>query len=406
MKSPQLKSPQFPSVIDQMRIRGQYESSPTDTTNLAYELSIQQDVNRLVSDFDNGFTPLRDVGRMFTAQRKAILEAYQNGVVGSMAATDDYEILSIPVQNLHDRLVSGPQDQTIGHNFFVNATGFLDAHLPWAKEFDELLRRRIRASIYDIAQSDDITGKDDLLAAITENPDRELTTVLAVYLAGRSLEGEKYLQQHYGENLELAKGHVFSTTQKIAITTSLSIDMLERAARQLNRATFGSFDHLDGLVTSDNTGAAGDYVTGSLRIEVQFDGSVRSPGLRSDSDAYHVLAHELHHAGSAQTQKTYRCGLMINGQGLDANEGMTEYLAQLSVGSPGIEQSTDGSLRIRPEVPYRSPVFAMLELHEQFKTGKNNHFAILFNAYHGDVRQQSQLEQALNAFYRQDVNLP
>jgi len=400
-----MKSPQFPSVIDQMRIRGQYESSTTDTTNLAYELSIQQDqdVNRLVSDFDKGFTPVRDVGRMLTAQRKTILEAYQNGVVGSMAATD-YEKLSIPVQNLHDRLVSGPQDQPIGHNFFVNAAGFLDAHLPWAKEFDELLRHRIGASIYDIAQSDDKT-KDRLLAAITENSDRELTTVLAVYLAGRSLEGEKYLQQHYGKNLELAKGHVFSTTQEIAITTSLRIDMLERAARQLNRATFGSFDHLAGLVTSDNTGAAGDYLTGSLRIEVQFDGSVRSPELRSDSDAYHVLAHELHHAGSAQTQKTRRCGLMINGQGLGADEGMTEYLAQLSVGSPGIEQSTDGSLRIRPGVPYRSPVSAMLELHEQFKTGKNNHFAILFNAYHGDVRQRSQLEEALNAFYRQDVKI-
>lgn len=63
---------------------------------------------------------------------------------------------------------------------------------------------------------------------------------------------------------------------------------------------------------------------------------------------------------------------------------------------------TDG-LRIRQDVPYRVPVFAMLELHEQFKAGKNNHFAVLFNAYHGDVRGQAQLEQALDAFYRQDV---
>ena len=390
------------SVLDQVRVRGQYERLPTDTAHLAAELLAPQDIARLAVDFDDGVTPLRDVGRMFTAQRTAILEAYQAGTVSDMA-TSYPERLSIPVQNLHERLVSGTQDQPVGHNFFVNATGFLDARLPWAKQFDDLLRRRTGASIYDVAQSDDKAGKDRLLAAITENPDPELRTTLAVYLAGRSLEGEKYLKQHYGETLERAKGQVYVTTQRIGATTGLRIDMLERAAGQLQRATFGSFDHLEGLVTSDNSGAAGDYRIGSLRVEVQFDGSVRSARLRSGSDAHHVVAHELHHAGSAQTQEKYRCGLQINGEGLEANEGMTEYLAQLSVGSPGVEQLADGGLRIREDVPYRAPVFAMLALHEQFKAGKNSHFAVLFNAYHGDVRSQAQLEQALDAFYQHDV---
>ena len=389
-------------VLDQIRVRGQYERLPTDTAHLAAELSAPQDVARLALDFDDGTTPLRDVGKMFTAQRTAILEAYQAGTVGNIATTHP-EIFSIPVQNLHERVVSGSQDQPIGHNFFVNATGFLDARLPWARQFDELLRTRTGASLYDIAQSDDKVGKDRLLAAITENPDRELMTTLAVYLAGRSLEGEKYLKQHYGEVLERAKGQVYATTQRIGETTGLRIDMLERAAGQLQRATFGSFDHLEGLVTSDNSGAAGDYRIGSLRVEVQFDGSVRSARLRSGSDAHHVVAHELHHAGSAQTQENYRCGLQINGEGLEANEGMTEYLAQLSFGSPGIEQVAGGGLRVRQDVPYRAPVFAMLALYEQFKAGKNSHFAVLFNAYHGDVRNQAQLEQALDAFYQHDV---
>lgn len=389
-------------IIEQMRVRDHYEGQPTDTGLLSAELSAPQDVTRLVVDFDNGVTPLRDVGRMFTAQRTAILEAYRAGTVGSMAATHP-EILSVPVQNLHDRVVSGVQDQPIGHNFFVNATGFLDAHLSWARQFDDLLRSRTGTSIYDIAQSDDSVGKDRLLATISENPNRELTIALGVYLAGRSLEGEKYLKQHYGETLEQAKGQVYATTQSIGATTGLRVDMLERAAGQLQRATFGSFDHLEGLVTSDNSGAAGDYRIGSLRVEVQFDGGVRSARLRSGSDAYHVVAHELHHASSAQTQGNYRCGLQINGQGLEANEGMTEYLAQLSVSSPGIESLAEGGLRIREEVPYRVPVFAMLALHEQFKAGKNNHFAVLFNAYHGDVRSRAQLEQAFDAFYRHDV---
>lgn len=397
-----VERPESTSVLGQMHVRGQYERLPTDTAHLASELSAPQDVARLARDFDDGVTPLRDVGRMFTAQRTAILEAYQAGTVGDIATTYP-EILSRPVQNLHERVASGPQDQPIGHNFFVNATGFLDARLPWARQFDELLRRRTGASIYDIAGSNDSVGKDRLLAAITENPDTELMTTLAVYLAGRSLEGEKYLKQQYGEVLERAKGNVYATTQRIGATTGLGIDMLERAAGQLQRSTFGSFDHLEGLVTSDNSGAAGDYRIGSLRVEVQFDGSVRSARLRSGSDAYHVVAHELHHAGSAQTQENYRCGLQINGEGLEANEGMTEYLAQLSVGSPGIERLADGSMRIRQDVPYRVPVFAVLALHEQFKAGKNNHFAVLFNAYHGDVRGQAQLEQALDAFYRHDV---
>lgn len=397
-----MERPSATPVLDQIRVHGQYERLPTDTAHLSAELAAPQDVTRLARDFDDGLTPLRDVGRMFTAQRAALLEAYEEGTVRNMA-TSHPEILSIPVRNLHERVVSGAQDQPVGHNFFVNATGFLDARLPWAKQFDDLLRTRTGASIYDIAQSDDKLGKDRLLAAITESPDSELMTTLAVYLAGRSLEGEKYLKQHYGEVLERAKGQVYATTQTIGTTTGLRIDMLERAAGQLQRATFGSFDHLEGLVTSDNSGAAGDYRIGSLRVEVQFDGSVRSARLRSGSDAHHVVAHELHHAGSAQTQEKYRCGLQINGEGLEANEGMTEYLAQLSVGSPGIERLTDGGLRIREDVPYRAPVFAMLALHEQFKAGKNNHFATLFNAYHGDVRSQAQLEQALDAFYRHDV---
>lgn len=392
------------AVLEQMHVRGQYERLTTDTTRLSAELSAPQDISRLVTDFDNGVTPLRDVGGMFTAQRTAILEAYQEGTVGDMATTHP-EILSVPIQNLHERVVSGNQDQPVGHNFFVNSTGFLDARLPWAIQFDELLRTRTGASLYDIAQSDDKLGKDRLLAAITENPDSELTTTLAVYLAGRSLEGERYLRQHYGEVLETAKGQVYATTQRIGATTGLAIDMLERTEEQLQRATFGSFDHLEGLVTSDNSGAAGDYRIGSLRVEVHFEGSVRSARLRDGSDAHHVVTHELQHAGSAQTQEKLRCGLSIKGQGLEANEGMTEYLAQISIGSPGIEQLANGGLRVRQEVPYRAPVLAVLALHKQFKAGKNSHFAVLFNAYHGDVRNQVQLEQALESFYRHDVSI-
>jgi hypothetical protein len=391
---------QTAETLGQLRVRGAYERVTTDTASLVGELSSPQDLGCLTADFDNGTTPLRDVGGMVTAQRDAILDAYQNGSIDDMA-TSYPELLSLPVANLHARVVGGQQDQPVGHNFFVNAIGFLDAGLPWARQFDDLMQTKTGVSLHDIARSDDKAGKDRRLAAITENPDSQLTATLAVYLAGRSLAGERYLGQQYGDILARAKGQVYATTERIGATTGLRVDMLARAKGQLDRATFGSFDHLVGLVTSDNSGAAGDYRIGSLRIEVQFDGNVRSAQLRDKTDAHHVIAHELEHAGSAQAG--LRCGLQANGEGLEANEGMTEYLGQLSIGTPGIERLADGSSRIREDVPYRAPVFAMLALHEQFKSGQNQHFAILFNAYHGDVRNSVQLEQALDAFYRHDV---
>ncbi len=389
-------------TLEQMHVRGQYERRRTDTANLAAELSTPRNTERLMMDFDNGATQLRDVGGMITAQRAAILEAYQSNTMHNIVTTCP-ELLTTPIENLHRRTVSGTQDQPVGHNFFANAAGFIEAELPWAKQFDELLRNRTGASINDISRSNDSKGKDRLLAAITENPDIETMKSLSIYLAGRSLEGEKYLKQHYSEALERAKSSVYTTSQSIGATTGLRADMLERVAGQLQRATFGSFDHLEGMVTTDNSGAAGDYQIGSLRVEVQLTGDVRSAGLRSASEAYGTIVHELHHAGSAQTQEGYRCGLQVNGEGLEANEGMTEYLAQLSTGSPGIEQLPDGSSRIRHGVAYRAPVFAMFALHEQFKAGKNNHFATLFNAYHGDVRSQVRLEQSLDTFYQYDI---
>jgi hypothetical protein len=374
----------------------------TDTAHLAGELSFPQDLGRLADDFDNGTTQLRDVGRMLTAQRDAILEAFENNTIAELA-TGYPELLSLPVANLHARVVAGEADQPIGHNFFVNAKGFLNAQLPWAHQFNDLIQARTGASLYDISQSNDAAGKDRLLAGITNTPDSELTTALAVYLAGRSREGERYLTQQYGEILQRTKVEVYATTLKIGATTGLRVDMIGRAAGQLHRATFGSLDHLDGLVTSQNTGAAGDYRIGSLRIEVQFDGNVQSAELRSKADAHHIIAHELQHAGSAQAG--LRCGLQASGEGLEANEGMTEYLAQLSIGSPGIERTADGRSQVRRGVPYRVPVFAMMALHEQFKAGKNHHFATLFNAYHGDTRNTAQLEQALDVFYQHDATI-
>jgi hypothetical protein len=127
------------SSIDSMTVRASYERISTNTRNLANSLSSQQDLNRLTSDFDNGLTGLRDVGNMITSQRDAILASYNNHTIG--AVYSEYpELFAIPVANLHDKVTNGGNGQSVGHNFFVNATGFIDAELPWALDFDKNLK--------------------------------------------------------------------------------------------------------------------------------------------------------------------------------------------------------------------------------------------------------------------------
>ena len=398
-----MEHPPSTPVLDQIRVRGQYEERFTDTAYLSTELSMPQDLARLAIDFDNGNTSLRDVGDMGARTRKLILDLYQEKSINEIAADTPF-LFTTPVMNLHDRVVHGEQDQSVGHNFFVNASWMLHYDFPWAKQFNDYIQANSGFSVMDIA-SNPRMDKDALLAAFTDtttlSPDE--MAIVGVYLAGRSLFGEQYQQAKYGEVMKYAKGRVLATTQEVAETTGLRQDMLERATGQLQRAAFGSFDHLAAMVTSDNRGGTmGDYQTGSLRLEVLAKGTARNGVERTKEEAYPIIAHELNHAASAQDSKS-RVGLKMNGQGLEANEGMTEYLAQLAIGSPNIERMADGSMCVSEYAPYREAVFAMLVLHQQFKAGRNNHFATLFNAYHGDVRSQAHLEQALDAFYQYDV---
>ncbi len=394
-----VKVNQFQPTIEQTRIRGQYEQGVTDTAMLAQELSEPQNVEAILVDFDQGFTHVRDVGRMLSGQREAILEAYQDGTELQLFRSHP-DVMTMPIQNLNSRVTIGPQDQTIGHNFFVNATGFIKANFPWAQRLDKYFTERLGKSIYEIAHTpEQYDEKDDLLAAITESNGEELTIILATYLAGRSLVGERKLLNEYGDVLNASKHEVATVIEGFAQETGLRADMLERAQGQLERATFGSNDHLDGLITSHDTGVAGDYAPGTLRVEVQYEGSIsQGAQSRSHEDATHIISHELHHATSAQAG--LRCGLVVGHAGLDVNEGMTEFLAQHSLARPMLVSNARGEISVPQEVPYRIPVLVTLALYRQFVTGTNNHFATLFNAYHGDVGSQTQLEDALDHFYQ------
>ena len=55
--------------LDRRLIRGQYEKSFTNTSHrAAVLLNLEpKDTSQLITNFDSGFTPVRDVGRMVTA---------------------------------------------------------------------------------------------------------------------------------------------------------------------------------------------------------------------------------------------------------------------------------------------------------------------------------------------------
>jgi hypothetical protein len=385
-----------------IQVRGSYEVTPTDTTRLSGELARPQDVTKVISNFDNGLTQVRDIGQMTIAQRQAILQYYQSGDLTRLARTQR-GVISAPVTHLHTRVLDGmdttkPTDQPVGHNFFVNATGFRDASLPWAIDFDDTIARITGHSLYEIAAMTGHFGKDLLLAELTDEPDDDILLPFAAYLAGRSLEGERFLYTHYGEHLKASKVKAFKTTQEIAVSTGLRIDMLERAAKQLQRTTFGGFDHLVRLVTSGNTDVMADYQRGTLRVDVMSQGTVQSAELQQGVEAMTNITHESFHALSAQTE--VRTGLRLGPDGLAANEGLTNYLTQLALGTDSaIERNSDGSSRLQANIAYPAGTLAMLALHEQFKSNRNRHFAVLFNAYMGDTRSATELEDALETFY-------
>ena len=394
------------SDVHESVIQGHYEQDKTDTRKLADTLVRPCDLDKITKDFEEGRTPLRDVGKMDTGQRAVILEAYKKGVLKQVY--DEYpQIFTVPVKRLHSRVLEGNLDQPVGNNFFMNMQGFITGGLPWAKRFDQVIQNNYGFDLDTINTWSNL-DKDRLLKDITKNEDKSLTIEVASYLAHRSLQGEKLQKELYGSMLNESKPLVYAKTLDLASQTGLSDAMLERIQKQMQHTTFGSFDHLNNLITSGNrNNAVGDYRDGTLRIQVLFKGTVNDPSLLEEEIARKVVVHELHHAISAQSDtddgyrgNSWRLGLCANGHGTDANEGMTEYLSQLAQGNPDIKHDSHS---VSVSSFYTTQVSSMERLHAEFKRGYNKHFAVLFNAYHGDAKDAYEVEQALDAFYKYNI---
>jgi hypothetical protein len=388
-----------PSLVSSelaITVQGSYESVPTDTQALARALAQPKNLYEVVRKFDVGETPVRDVGRLTRAERHDILTAYERRQIGNLWEAHP-EIITKPVTSLRHRVLHGERDQPIGHNFFENYTGFLD--YPWAHDFGTAIHQDLGYRIDDIRRLISAADKDRVLVAITRRP--RLTIPCAVYLAGRSLASEQYVESIYGRMLSQTKLDIGDCVGELAQQTRLRHDMLVRCVEQLGRTRFTGFDHLRGLVTSGNTGVDGDYSIGSLSIEIQFAGTVSAPQFPTPHEARRIICHELNHAASAQSAGQIYCGLYLRGHGNAPNEGMTEYLAHRAIRSSGLRREADGRITVETNVAYRAPTAAMFYLHHAHP----QHFASLFRAYHGDVPNIAELEQALATFYRCEATI-
>ncbi len=392
------------SSPEHMKVRGSYESYETDTYQLAAELASGQDLDRLVNDFDKGSTYLREVGGMCVLERDGILETYEDGRLNEFVR-ELPELVEKPVRNLHKRISSGDDNQKVGYNFFCKARNLLPYkdQVPGLDDLDTLIRRKYRVGVFElgnmIAVEKNYATADSLLGQITNLTDLEMTKIVAVYLAGISKVGEQILERSYGEVLRKAKDDTRLSVTNIGRITGLKPEALGRVLAQIDRATFGSYDHLDGMVTTGNSGALGDYQGGTLRLEVHMKGDAGSPKARTPQEVLSIISHELHHAASAQSVEARRIGLKSIGGGLEANEGMTEFLSQISSGFEVLTRNENGSYSIREDLPYAIPTSTIAILYQQYLSGFNNHFAILFNAYHGDADSVDELRKALDAFY-------
>jgi hypothetical protein len=230
-------------------------------------------------------------------------------------------------------------------------------------------------------------------------------SIVAEYIANRSLYGERLQHHHYGSLLNPSKMDVLQTSHEIASTTDLDLDMLKRVKQKIVRSNFGSLDRLVRSPIASITGTAGKYVHGYLRFDLHFDDNGNEILVQDKDYAVMNISHELHHATSAQSRygagiQETTCGLSIGAkggaQGVSVNEAMTSYLTMLTT-NPENEKSTD--LDIYKKYSYPVASLAMSMLHERYLAGHHQYFATLFNAYYGDIKSKDELQEALSVYY-------
>lgn len=377
-----------------------HDTGDGDPGDIARRLGRKRNLNLVLNRFDDGEADIRDAVGFTVNSRAAVLE-FGRGSTSldqKIMSAEEHQNLQYVISGiannfsaaLHD--YEGDTHPQAGYNFAAYATIFRDEGHEWATELDSSL-----AAFSNEAGS----GLDALLALGPEaeykirhqlsNYAETNKVNIAWYLAEQSQRSEDIQREMYAPELVKAKQNARRLMLTMAKHYKLPTDHLHRSLTQLERTEFSAFDPMSGGITYADGKSLGDYVDGTLRIEVKLGGSPSRP--EHPEDALDTLQHELFHSTSAQDING-RTGLATaKGEGMRPNEGMTELLTQLSLGKIRYE---NGITRFHVRTAYKSEVKVMhwIMAHDE------SAFGALYSAYNGYVPDEKLLKHSLDMFYK------
>lgn len=390
-----------PEVVSSRQIDSFQGSVNPD--RIADYLANRRDSGEIIRLFQAGNEWTRDSAYLTTNQRARVAEAGRQYISGSIDCIDD--ALAEVIQSSTDKfalLMRGQLDpglqENAGWNFLVNARGFISDGYPWAANLDGQLAyylginsgNAINTLLYNarIGVVDEVHLKDVIANFASDDSNK---FHLLWYLAERSLVSESYQHSLYHGELLQAKSNAINLLDVIGGNFGLSPQSLARASKQIELTEFSGFDHLLYGVTELDCGGSGDYIPGTLRVEAKFEGSPSNP--QHQRRAYEVIQHELFHSSSSQTPDG-SIGLRLpGGEGTEANEAMTELLANFATGQAVIDRSNRVEFTHLPA--YSNEVGAMAYIFQNYPGA----FGSLFRAYYGDIEDRRELAEALRIYY-------
>jgi len=320
-------------------IPGEYNNGDDPLDLYVNELLRPADHEMIIDNFRGGKTWIRDIAGLTTEQQIDVITTGRTIAGGGSVPEHEFEAiasLSTDRAKIFTHFINGgsigDSQVNAGKNMFVEMSR---TYLP-RDDYSGLSARQLEALLYKEFGCD-VTGLlanqavgDAQCRAIWARLAQEYPIKTIWYLAERLIPSAEFQDRQFGEALTRAKAGVG------VLIDSLSLPDYARlqAREKLQLVSFSAFDHSLGGVTYHDAGSYGDYIAGTMRVEVKMEGSPSSPRLPTQERAYEVVQHELLHAVSAQNADASRSGLSIDGIPVlrRANEATTEFLNQLVQG--------------------------------------------------------------------------
>lgn len=396
---------------------------------IAEFLAEPSDLNWTIISFELNMTVVRDVAGFTPVDRIDTIRYGRQSQTGMRVPPKEIEVCSMGNATARFQAVmeskraydaqSKNRASLAGFRFSRELQGFLRPNLRWAKHIDKRLQQVLedetgievpgRGVDAMLDPNETITSNNELAYYIWNRVSDDYPLDMAWYLAERSQYSENWQRDRFQNELIQGKRAAGRLIKDFSSRFELPESCTQRAYRQLQLANFGAHDLLLASPAELNGAVLGDYVPGTLRIEIKLgkNGTIEQPA--PIRDPLGIACHELFHASSAESipaRDVWRSGIRVCDKGVDANEGMTELLTRLSLNRVVATTNQNGRTSYKFSLPsaseaephsvgaYESQSRAMLLL----LGTQPKAFQALFQAYYGFVPDTKLLADAFNAF--------